>query len=66
MSLCYLNFHIVLTTVICYTDDLDEFVDDADAEGDAEVEPEPEREYSSLKDMLNDGVEDDYYGYDDY
>nr|XP_036212851.1 transcription factor IIIB 90 kDa subunit [Bactrocera oleae] len=52
--------------VVVENDDLDEFVDDADAEGDAEVEPEPEREYSSLKDMLNDGVEDDYYGYDDY
>ncbi|XP_039949694.1 transcription factor IIIB 90 kDa subunit [Bactrocera neohumeralis] len=52
--------------VVVENDDLDEFVDDADADGDAEVEPEPEREYSSLKDMLNDGEEDDYYGYDDY
>uniref|UniRef100_A0A0A1X9Z7 B-related factor 1 n=1 Tax=Zeugodacus cucurbitae TaxID=28588 RepID=A0A0A1X9Z7_ZEUCU len=51
--------------VVVENDDLDEFVDDADADADAEVEPEPEREYSSLKDMLNDGEEDDYYGYDE-
>lgn len=44
---------------------MDEFVDDADADPDADVEPEPDREYSSLKDMLNDGEEDDYYGYDE-
>ncbi|XP_055908053.1 transcription factor IIIB 90 kDa subunit [Eupeodes corollae] len=41
--------------------------DDLDEEDDieAEPEPEPEKEYSSLKDMLNDGEEDDYYGYDE-
>lgn len=44
------------------TDDLDEDIDDAEAD----AEPEPEREYSSLKDMLNNGEDDDYYGYDDY
>ncbi|XP_012161705.1 transcription factor IIIB 90 kDa subunit isoform X2 [Ceratitis capitata] len=51
--------------IIVENDDLDEFVDDADADADGEAEPEPEREYSSLKDMLNNGEEDDYYGYDE-
>ncbi|XP_054726188.1 transcription factor IIIB 90 kDa subunit [Anastrepha obliqua] len=51
--------------LVVENDDLDEFVDDAEADADAEVEPEPEREYSSLKDMLNDGEEDDYYGYEE-
>uniref|UniRef100_W8BY75 B-related factor 1 n=1 Tax=Ceratitis capitata TaxID=7213 RepID=W8BY75_CERCA len=51
--------------VVVENDDLDEFVDDADADADGEAEPEPEREYSSLKDMLNNGEEDDYYGYDE-
>ena len=46
----------------CFTDDLDD--DEANVEDD--IEPEPEKEYSSLKDMLNDGGDDDdYYGYDD-
>ncbi|XP_055850232.1 transcription factor IIIB 90 kDa subunit [Episyrphus balteatus] len=41
----------------------DDIEEDEDIE--AEPEPEPEKEYSSLKDMLNDGEEDDYYGYDE-
>ncbi|TMW48186.1 hypothetical protein DOY81_006732 [Sarcophaga bullata] len=48
--------------VVVEGDDLDD--DDANVEDD--IEPEPEKEYSSLKDMLNDGGDDDdYYGYDD-
>lgn len=46
--------------VVVENDDIEE---DDDIE--AEPEPEPEKEYSSLKDMLNDGEEDDYYGYDE-
>lgn len=41
-------------------------MDDDDANVEDDIEPEPEKEYSSLKDMLNDGGDDDdYYGYDD-
>ncbi|XP_058980034.1 transcription factor IIIB 90 kDa subunit [Musca domestica] len=41
-------------------------IEDDDAVAEDEVEPEPEKEYSSLKDMLNDGNDDDdYYGYDE-
>ncbi|XP_075148063.1 brf RNA polymerase III subunit [Haematobia irritans] len=41
-------------------------IEDEDAIADEDIEPEPEKEYSSLKDMLNDGNEDDdYYGYDE-
>lgn len=41
-------------------------MEDDNADEDIEPEPEPEKEYSSLKDMLNDGGdEDDYYGYDE-
>uniref|UniRef100_A0A1I8N2W7 B-related factor 1 n=1 Tax=Musca domestica TaxID=7370 RepID=A0A1I8N2W7_MUSDO len=48
--------------VVVENDDIED--DDAVAEDD--VEPEPEKEYSSLKDMLNDGNDDDdYYGYDE-
>ncbi|XP_037913725.1 transcription factor IIIB 90 kDa subunit [Hermetia illucens] len=39
--------------------------DEVDEDEDAEPEPEPEPEYSSLKDMLNNGEDDEYYGYDD-
>ncbi|KAI8130650.1 hypothetical protein FF38_05020 [Lucilia cuprina] len=50
--------------VIIENDDLDE--EDVNADDDIEPEAEPEKEYSSLKDMLNDGGdEDDYYGYDE-
>ncbi|XP_065371662.1 transcription factor IIIB 90 kDa subunit [Calliphora vicina] len=50
--------------VIVENDDVDD--EDVNAEDDIEPEPEPEKEYSSLKDMLNDGGdEDDYYGYDE-
>lgn len=45
--------------VVVENDDLEE------DEEEPEAEPEPEKEYSSLKDMLNDGEEDDYYGYDE-
>uniref|UniRef100_A0A1I8NS50 B-related factor 1 n=1 Tax=Stomoxys calcitrans TaxID=35570 RepID=A0A1I8NS50_STOCA len=49
--------------VIVENDDMEM---DEDAIADEDVEPEPEKEYSSLKDMLNDGNEDDdYYGYDE-
>ncbi|XP_050069000.1 transcription factor IIIB 90 kDa subunit [Anopheles maculipalpis] len=40
-------------------------IDDYDDEGDVEPEPEPEPEHKSLADMLNNGDDDDYYGYDD-
>ncbi|XP_073816123.1 brf RNA polymerase III subunit [Musca autumnalis] len=41
-------------------------IEDDEVAADDDVEPEPEKEYSSLKDMLNDGNDDDdYYGYDD-
>uniref|UniRef100_A0A1B0G543 Cyclin-like domain-containing protein n=1 Tax=Glossina morsitans morsitans TaxID=37546 RepID=A0A1B0G543_GLOMM len=51
--------------IVLDKDDLDDEDLDADLEPDAEPEPDPEKEYSSLKDMLNDGEEDDYYGYDE-
>lgn len=41
-------------------------VDDDDYEDDnTEVEPEPEPEPDSLASMLNNGADDDYYGYED-
>lgn len=49
---------ILLQLVFCFF-----FVDD-DFEDDA-PEPEPEPEHSSLANMLNNGDEDDYYGYDE-
>lgn len=42
-------------------DDIEEDLDELEGE----AEPDPEREYSSLKDILNDGQDDDYYGYDE-
>lgn len=48
-------------TTVVENDDIEE-----EDEVEPEPEPEPEPEYSSLKDMLNNGGEDDeYYGYDE-
>lgn len=38
------------------------FIDDVD---DFDEEPEPEVEADSLANMLNNGADDDYYGYED-
>lgn len=55
----------ILTHISLLLSILDDIEDD-DAVAEDDVEPEPEKEYSSLKDMLNDGNDDDdYYGYDE-
>lgn len=47
------------TVTTAENDDLDDF------EEEPEPEPEPAPEHSSLADMLNNGNDEEYYGYDE-
>lgn len=47
------------TVTTAENEDLDDF------EEEPEPEPEPEPEHSSLADMLNNGNDEEYYGYDE-